>query len=185
MAGDVGTRADNPTLDAEARLWAQGLRCVAGLDEAGRGALAGPVVAAAVVVPPDAGVAGVWSQVRDSKLLTPPRRAALAAEVTAAAWAGGVGVVTAAVEGLAGAEMFRFTARSDPEKRQKTLMPAGAEELLRGNPEGGVDARGIQPFYTGILARMTDMELSIGIDNEFFAFTATPKAKEATETAAA
>ncbi len=106
MAGDVGTRADNPTLDAEARLWAQGLRCVAGLDEAGRGALAGPVVAAAVVVPPDAGVAGVWSQVRDSKLLTPPRRAALAAEVTAAAWAWGVGVVTAAVidrDGIAAA----------------------------------------------------------------------------------
>jgi len=88
------------------------------------------------------------------------------------------GVVTAAVEGPAGAERFRFTARSDPEKRQKTLMPAGAEELLRGNPEGGVDARGIQPFYTGILARMTDMELAIGIENDVFVFTATPRTKE-------
>ena len=88
------------------------------------------------------------------------------------------GVVTAIVEGPAGAEAFRFTARSDPEKRQKTLMPSGSEELLRGNPEGGVDARGIQPFYTGILARMTDMELSIGIENDVFVFTATPKAKE-------
>ncbi len=88
------------------------------------------------------------------------------------------GVVTATVEGPAGAEAFRFTARSDPEKRQKTLMPSGSEELLRGNPEGGVDARGIQPFYTGILARMTDMELSIGIENDVFVFTATPKAKE-------
>jgi len=87
------------------------------------------------------------------------------------------GLVTATVEGPAGAEAFRFTARSDPEKRQKTLMPSGSEELLRGNPEGGVDARGIQPFYTGILARMTDMEISIGIENDVFVFTATPKAK--------
>lgn len=87
------------------------------------------------------------------------------------------GVVTATVEGPAGAEVFRFTAKSDPEKRQRTLMPAGAEELLKGNPEGGVDARGIQPFYTGILARMTDMDLFIGIENEMFVFTATPRAK--------
>jgi len=87
------------------------------------------------------------------------------------------GVVTVTVEGAAGNESFRFTARSDAEKRQKTLMPSGAEELLSGAPEGGVDARGIQPFYTGILARMTDMELSIGIEGDMFTFTATPKAE--------
>ena len=54
-------------------------------------------------------------------------------------------------------------------------MPSGAEGLLSGAPEGGVDARGIQPFYTGILARMTDMELKIGIENDVFMFSATPK----------
>jgi histidine phosphotransferase ChpT len=86
------------------------------------------------------------------------------------------GVVTAKVEGAAGAEVFTFTSKSDPEKRQKTLMPSGAEGLLFGSPEGGVDARGIQPFYTGILARMTDMELKIGIENDVFEFSATPKA---------
>lgn len=87
------------------------------------------------------------------------------------------GLVTAKVEGPAGAESFVFTATSDPEKRQKTLMPAGVEGLLSGAPEGGVDARGIQPFYTGILARMTDMALSIKIENDVFRFTATPQAK--------
>jgi histidine phosphotransferase ChpT len=86
------------------------------------------------------------------------------------------GVVTVKVEGPAGGERFVLTSKSDPEKRQKTLMPQGAEGLLFGNPEGGVDARGIQPFYTGILARMTDMELKIGIENEVFEFSATPKA---------
>jgi histidine phosphotransferase ChpT len=85
------------------------------------------------------------------------------------------GVVTVKVEGAAGSESFTFLSKSDPEKRQKTLMPSGAEGLLSGAPEGGVDARGIQPFYTGILARMTDMELKIGIENDVFMFSATPK----------
>ncbi|WP_421758933.1 histidine phosphotransferase ChpT [Devosia sp.] len=85
------------------------------------------------------------------------------------------GVVTVKVEGAPGAESFTFLSKSDPEKRQKTLMPSGAEGLLSGAPEGGVDARGIQPFYTGILARMTDMEIKIGIENDVFVFSATPK----------
>ena len=55
-------------------------------------------------------------------------------------------------------------------------MPSGAEGLLSGAPEGGVDARGIQPFYTGILARMTDMELLISVNGDVCSFTATPKA---------
>jgi histidine phosphotransferase ChpT len=79
------------------------------------------------------------------------------------------GTVMARIEGGAGNENFRFTA-----KGPKTLIPAGAAGLLSGAPEEGVDARGIQPFYTGILARMTNMTLSIGIENEEFVFTATP-----------
>jgi histidine phosphotransferase ChpT len=86
------------------------------------------------------------------------------------------GVVKVTVEGPAGGEAFRFVSTSDPEKRQKTLMPSGVEGLLSGSPEEGVDARGIQPFYTGLLARMTDMELNVGVANDVFTFTATPKA---------
>ncbi len=87
------------------------------------------------------------------------------------------GVVKAEVSGPAGAEGFKFTSTSDAEKRQKTLMPSGVEGLLSGSPEEGVDARGIQPFYTGILARMTDMELKITLEDGVFTFSATPKAK--------
>jgi histidine phosphotransferase ChpT len=87
------------------------------------------------------------------------------------------GVVKVDLIGPPGGETFKLTATSDAEKRQRTLMPSGAEGLLSGHPEEGVDARGIQPFYTGILARMTDMDLKIGIENDVFTFTATPMAK--------
>ncbi|MDB5613293.1 MAG: histidine phosphotransferase [Devosia sp.] len=91
------------------------------------------------------------------------------------------GHVTAAILGDAGNERFEFTSKSDPEKRQKTLIPSGAAGLLAGTPdEGFVDARGIQPFYTGLLARMTDMEVNIGIESDMFFLTATPKAKDET-----
>ncbi len=79
------------------------------------------------------------------------------------------GYVKVMVEGPPGLERFRITA-----KGVKTLIPSGAAGLLAGNPEDGVDARGIQPFYTGILARMTNMAISIGIENEEFFFSATP-----------
>ncbi len=84
-----------PTLDHEQRLWAAGYHYVAGIDEAGRGALAGPVVAAAVVLAENSLRDGVWDEVRDSKQLSPARRTKLAAEVSAAALAWGVGRATA------------------------------------------------------------------------------------------
>ena len=58
----------------ERHLWSRGMRVVAGVDEAGRGCLAGPVVAAAVVWPVDAHLDGV----QDSKTLSEADRMALA-----------------------------------------------------------------------------------------------------------
>lgn len=46
------TRKQYPTLEYESAFWRDGFTLVAGLDEAGRGALAGPVVAAAIILPP-------------------------------------------------------------------------------------------------------------------------------------
>ena len=61
------------TTDLERHLWQEGFTHVAGIDEAGRGALAGPVVAAAVIFPQDL----ILPEVNDSKKLRPGQREAL------------------------------------------------------------------------------------------------------------
>ena len=80
-----------PSLERERALWVQGGAVVAGIDEAGRGPLAGPVVAAAVVLPP---FSGPLRGLRDSKLLTPRARARVAALVRRRALAIGVGAAS-------------------------------------------------------------------------------------------
>ena len=97
MAHELDPSTIYPNFDEETRLWGAGYRRVAGLDEAGRGALAGPVVAAAVIAPPNSPLTGVWSKVRDSKLLQPAVRMALVEPIQQAAQAWGIGVVPAAV----------------------------------------------------------------------------------------
>jgi ribonuclease HII len=80
-----------PDLHFEAALWAAGLSSVAGLDEAGRGAWAGPVSAAAVVLPPNPDILQALLGVRDSKQMTPSARAFWAAEIRACVPGWGVG----------------------------------------------------------------------------------------------
>ncbi len=82
----------------EQALWAAGYIAVAGADEAGRGAWAGPVVAAAVILPPDPeALAPLLGRVNDSKLLTPAARARAFDVIHRHALAVGVGRVEASV----------------------------------------------------------------------------------------
>ncbi|MCL2362347.1 MAG: ribonuclease HII [Defluviitaleaceae bacterium] len=76
----------------EAVFYEKNLGPVAGVDEAGRGPLAGPVVACALILPPGTIIPGV----NDSKKLSPLRRAALAKEIMSAAAAYAYGIVDAA-----------------------------------------------------------------------------------------
>ena len=73
----------------EAQAWRAGAARVAGLDEAGRGPLAGPVVAAAVILDPDRRV----KKLADSKVLTAERREELYSLIYERALAVGVGIV--------------------------------------------------------------------------------------------
>jgi len=80
-----------PTFIEERALLAQGFTIVAGVDEAGSGCLAGPVYAAAVILPFDSRIA----LIRDSKTLSASQRGRVADDVrkTAAAWAVGMASV--------------------------------------------------------------------------------------------
>lgn len=69
--------------------YARGFRCVAGVDEVGRGPLAGPVVAAAVILPRGFS----HPEIKDSKLLTPKQREKLAPLIRDNAESWGLGVV--------------------------------------------------------------------------------------------
>ena len=80
-----------PTLDYEIPLWQAGFKLVAGIDEAGRGAWAGGVFAAAVILPAERSILKSLDGVRDSKLLNPSQRANWEEEIKqqTAAWAVG------------------------------------------------------------------------------------------------
>ncbi len=81
----------NRLFQYEDALREQGIFSVAGVDEAGRGPLAGPVLASAVILPPRVMIPGL----NDSKQLTPVKREALAADIKklSKAWAIGVSTV--------------------------------------------------------------------------------------------
>lgn len=68
----------------------KGYKLIAGLDEAGKGAWAGPVVAAAVILPPELKLSGL----RDSKLLTSTQRKEFYLEITKKAISWSVGVIS-------------------------------------------------------------------------------------------
>jgi len=87
---------NQPTFDEEAKLKARGYRLIAGVDEVGRGALAGPVMAAAVVLYSDADIP--WLDlVRDSKQLSPKQRERVVGLVWQAGIPAGLGAVSPAV----------------------------------------------------------------------------------------
>jgi len=99
---------------------------VAGVDEAGRGPLAGPVIAAAVILDPDNPVMGL----QDSKQLSPARRESLYAEITvqALAWATGRSEV-AEIDAINILQATLLAMRRAVEK----LVPAADYVLVDGN----------------------------------------------------
>ena len=80
-------KSRSPGIRREQALWNDGIEVVAGVDEVGRGAWAGPLTVAAAVIPKDRRI----YKVRDSKMLTEPERESLFGRVTEWCEAWGVG----------------------------------------------------------------------------------------------
>ena len=80
-----------PDLSYEHGLWAKGIRFVAGTDEAGRGALAGPVSAGVVILPKDPVITARLHGLRDSKQLSPAERDSWASRLRETVLTSGVG----------------------------------------------------------------------------------------------
>jgi ribonuclease HII len=85
-----------PGLLHEQALWNQGVKFVAGIDEAGRGAWAGPIIASAIMLPNEPGLANKLSGVRDSKKMTPRQREHWAQVIKSVCLTWSVGVSSAA-----------------------------------------------------------------------------------------
>lgn len=84
----VNHKLSLPDYSYERKIWQIG-KISAGVDEAGRGPLAGPVVAAAVILPEGCGIDGL----NDSKKLSPQKRETLFHQIKSLAIAAGVGIV--------------------------------------------------------------------------------------------
>lgn len=92
----------------EQSLWSQGINLICGIDEVGRGCFAGPLVAGAVVFPPNS---NLISGIADSKLLTPKKRQELAKKIKEVAFGFGVGEVSPEVidkRGIVQATQYAF-----------------------------------------------------------------------------
>jgi len=155
----------------ERRAWAAGCRCVAGIDEVGRGALAGPVVAACVILPLEWEGTGVT----DSKLLTPGQREAVFEPILRAARGVGIGFVEA--DEIDRTNILRATHRamrlalgSLPESLRPDLalidglpvrpFPVPQIALVRG------DVRSLSIAAASIIAKVTRDRLMVAMDKE-------------------
>ncbi len=149
---------------------------IAGIDEAGRGALAGPVVAAAVILPlDDANLLTTLAGVNDSKQLTARQREALFTRITQCALAYGIGQEEAAVIDEIGImpatrrAMQQAIAQLRPKaefllidgriRLQNTPLPQQA--IVRG------DSKSLSIAAASVLAKVTRDQIMIGLDQQY------------------
>ena len=164
-----------PDLSYEKKLWLAH-EYVAGLDEAGRGALAGPVCVGAVIFPPNLPhLIQTLGGVRDSEQLTPRKRDQLAPRIKKSALAWGIGFSSAAeIDGLGIVPATRLAA-----SRALEAMPIFPDFLLTDFrlelPELDIsqaalvkgDQRSLSIAAASILAKTARDALMIGLDVQY------------------
>jgi ribonuclease HII len=164
----------NPTLARERALWAAGARYVAGVDEVGRGPLAGPVLAAAVILPRDD---GPWEGLRDSKRMTAAERDAAAVSIRdrAVAWAVGA----ASVREIDRVNVLRASVRA-MRRALARLAVRPDHVLVDGNPLPdlghphdalvGGDNLSLSIAAASVLAKVTRDRLMVALGRRYPAF---------------
>lgn len=162
------------SLTIENEHWQRGVRWIAGVDEVGRGCLAGPVVAAAVILAPDTRMPGL----NDSKKLTPAVRASLLDVITTEALGVGVGqcspgeidelnILWASMEAMRRAVLDLAL---EPDlllidgNRTIPDAPWPQETLVKG------DARSLSIAAASVVAKVTRDRLMVRLHNEFPAY---------------
>lgn len=158
-----------PTFEWETTLRASGWARIAGVDEAGRGPLAGPVVAAAVILPLDLELEGL----RDSKCLAERERERLFDQILGSAEAWGVGVVSA--EEIDQINILRATHLAMA-RALSQLAPGADGALVDGLPVKGLpcphqalvqgDSRCASIAAASVLAKVTRDRLMVRFEEE-------------------
>ncbi|CAB5168039.1 Ribonuclease HII (EC [Olavius algarvensis associated proteobacterium Delta 3] len=149
---------------------ARGVRYVAGIDEAGRGPLAGPVVAAAVLLPASFPVLGV----ADSKTLTPKKRDRLYDEIYRHAVSVGIGVVDAVeidrINILQAALLAMAFSVENLRPRPDCLLIDGNTPIPTELPQHVIpkgDSRSVSIAAASIVAKVTRDRLMALYDEEY------------------
>ena len=152
---------------------AYGFRRIAGVDEAGRGPLAGPVVAAAVILIPGTTLEGV----RDSKLLSAGMREKLFEEIRACAMAVGVGIVgPEIIDALnirqAALQAMKRAVQDLPELPDFCIVD-GVDEIPINIPQGPVvkgDRRCLSVAAASIIAKVTRDRIMLNYHGQYPAY---------------
>lgn len=163
-----------PDLALERLLWQEGYRWIAGVDEAGRGCLAGPVVAAAVVLAPETRIDGL----DDSKKLTAAARDDLFDRIEAEALAVGVGQCSPAE--IDARNILQASLEAMRRAVQNLALPPDYV-LIDGNqavarapwPQQAVvkgDARSLSIAAASVVAKVTRDRLMVRLHEEYPAY---------------
>ncbi len=160
----------NPLWELEYQLFDEGISPVCGVDEAGRGPLAGPVCAAAVLLPPGLELPGL----NDSKKLSEKKREALFAQITAQAVS--YGIAFADVDEIERHNILGATYLA-MNRAIAMLEPQPALALIDGNRAAGItvpcrtvvkgDSRCASIAAASILAKVSRDRLLLELDARY------------------
>lgn len=170
----AATMIVSPDLSIEKKFWRSGLSLIAGMDEAGRGALAGPVAVGAVILPNDPRLSSTLRGVRDSKQMTPLARDRAAARIKEIARAWSLGFTEADEIDLLGISAATRLA-AERALAALTLVPNHLLTDFRLNPDTDIpltslvkgDQKSLTIACASVLAKTARDALMCELDAQF------------------